>query len=741
MTKLLKYLKPFAWSILLCVVLVVAQAMCDLKLPDYMSDIVNIGIQQGGVEDAVPEAVRGQTMDHMALFLTQEQQQSVLDHYDVIQSADATAAQKERYPAVLSEPVYVLHSGLTPEERQALSDLMTRPMAMAAGIAEAQSNPGSLQLPEGMALPEGADLYTVLAALPQQARDDMMNQALSQMEALGDSMLQQGAVQGVRAEYTALGMNERAVQNHYIWMTGIKMLLIALATAGSAVAVGFLSSRIGAGLARRLRAKVFRKVESFSNTEFDQFSTASLITRTTNDITQVQMLTTMMLRMVIYAPVMGVGGIIYALSKSVSMSWIIALAVLVLLGLMLLIFLVVMPKFKIVQQLIDRLNLVTRENLSGLMVSRAYNTQEFEEQRFDKANQDLTHVNLFVNRVMTAMMPVMMLIMNAVSLLIIWVGAHQIAQASMQVGDMMAYMQYAMQIVMSFLFICMMFIMIPRASVSAGRVAEVLGTHNVVRDPEHPQSFDRRDRQGYVEFQDVSFRFPGAEEDALSHISFTAKPGETTAIIGATGSGKSALVNLIPRFYDATQGSIRVNGRDVREVAQHELREQIGYVPQKGVLFSGTIASNLKFGDEQAAEDAVRQAAEVAQATDFILQKDDGFDAAISQGGTNVSGGQKQRLSIARALVKQPPIYIFDDSFSALDFKTDAALRRALKQTTGDSTQIIVAQRVGTIRHAEQILVLDEGKLVGMGTHETLMQSCEAYREIAYSQLREEELA
>ena len=739
MTKLAKYLKPFVWSILLCVALVVAQALCDLKLPDYMSDIVNVGIQQGGVADAVPEAMRQDTAQRLSLFLSEAEASEALSHYDLVQPEQASEAQRARYPALSEQPVYVLRGDLTGEARQALAQTLARPLALVAGVSDMQANPDSL--PEGMTLPEGVDLFSALAALPEAQRQALLGDAVAQLEALGDSMLEQSAVQAVRAEYAALGMDTAGLQTRYILMTGLRMLLIALAVAASAVGVGFLSSRVGAGLARDLRARIFRKVESLSNAEFDHFSPASLITRTTNDITQVQMLVTMMLRMVIYAPVMGVGGVLYALSKSVSMSWTIALAVIVLLGLMLLIYTVVMPKFKIVQKLIDRLNLVTRENLSGIMVSRAYNTQDFEEARFDAANQDLTRVNLFVNRVMSAMMPVMMLIMNGVSLLIIWVGAHQIAEAAMQVGDMMAYIQYAMQIVMSFLFICMMFIMIPRASVSAARVAEVLNTQNEVRDPERPQPFEAGDMAGVVEFRDVSFRFPGAEEDALSHITFTAQPGQTTAIIGATGSGKSALVNLIPRFYDVTGGEIRVSGRNVKDVAQHDLREQIGYVPQRGVLFSGTIASNLRYGDESAADEAVRQAAEVAQATDFIQQKEEGFDAPIAQGGGNVSGGQKQRLSIARALVKKPPIYIFDDSFSALDFKTDAALRRALKRYTGGATQILVAQRVGTIRHAEQILVLDEGRLVGKGTHEELMASCEAYRQIAYSQLREEELA
>jgi ATP-binding cassette subfamily B protein len=568
-----------------------------------------------------------------------------------------------------------------------------------------------------------------------------MTQSIDQkFSAMGENAITQSAAGAVKAEYTALGIDSSSVQTNYILKTGLQMLLLSLLSGVCTVAVGYLSSRTAAGVARNLRQNVFRKVESFSNTEFDRFSTASLITRTTNDITQIQMVVIMMVRMVIYAPIMGVGGVIMAVSESSSMWWIIAVAVIVLIGMVITIFSISLPKFRAIQKLIDRLNLVSRENLAGMMVIRAFNMQPFEENRFDKANRDLTSTNLFVNRVMVIMMPGMMLIMNGLSLLIIWFGAQQIAQSAMQVGDMMAFMQYAMQIVFSFLMLSMMFIILPRASVSADRIADVLEVEPVIRDPQAPQPFNAA-LKGRIEFQDVCFRYPGAEEDVLHDISFTARPGQTTAFIGATGSGKSTLVNLIPRFYDVTGGSICVDGVDIRQVRQHDLREEIGYVPQKSTLFSGTIESNLRYANENAGPDTLTAAAGIAQANEFIDAKPEGMTAEISQGGMNVSGGQKQRLSIARALVKQAPVYIFDDSFSALDFRTDAALRRALKDKTASSTLLIVTQRVSTIKNAEQIIVLDEGRIVGKGTHDELMESCETYREIALSQLSMEELA
>jgi ATP-binding cassette subfamily B protein len=556
-------------------------------------------------------------------------------------------------------------------------------------------------------------------------------------------MITQMAVGAVKAEYAALGMDTGRLQSNYIIRTGALMLLLSLLSGACTVAVSFLSARTAAGLARDLRRYIFTKVESFSSTEFDRFSTASLITRSTNDVTQIQMVVIMMIRMVFYAPIIGIGGVIRAMGKNPTMWWIIAMAVAVLLSLVLIVYSISVPKFKSIQGLIDRLNLVMRENLSGMMVIRAFNRQEFEQNRFDKANRDLTGTMLFVNRVMVVMMPVMMLVMNGLSLLIIWTGAHQVAQASMQVGDMMAFLQYTMQIVFAFLMLTMMFIFLPRASVSAGRIADVLETEPVIVDPTPTLALPRLQKTqtgegSTVEFRNVSFRYPGAEKDVLHDISFVARPGQTTAFIGSTGSGKSTIVSLIPRFYDVTEGSILVGGTDIRQVTQHDLRDKIGYVPQKGTLFSGTIESNLRYADENASDDALKEAADIAQATEFIAAAPEGFAAEIAQGGANVSGGQKQRLAIARALVKKPPIYIFDDSFSAVDFKTEAALRRALKEKTAASTLLMVTQRVSTIKNAEQIIVLDEGRIVGKGTHQELMDNCDIYREIALSQLGSE---
>jgi ATP-binding cassette subfamily B protein len=740
MFKLAKYLKPFIALIIIAIVLLFVQAISDLSLPDYMSNIVNKGIQQGGIESAVPKAVRQSTMDKLIIFMNEYDKAEVLNNYTLTDKTDSDYDKYLKiYPILAAEPIYTLND-IDRSENDKMNRLMGKAFLAVSGIekAKTEAKDGVIEF-NGTKLPANVDLFALIAKQPPEQRNQISNSMNEKFEALGDNMVTQAAVAPIKAEYIALGMNTDKLQSSYIMNAGILMLLIALLSAACTVMVGLLSARIAAGLSRNLRKSVFTKVESFSNTEFDKFSTASLITRTTNDITQIQMLVIIMIRMVIYAPIMGAGGVIKALNKSSSMTWIIALAVVVLLGLILTVFTVAMPKFKIIQKLIDRLNLVTRENLTGMMVIRAFNTQDFEERRFDSANKDLTNTNLFVNRVMVFMMPAMMLVMNGVTLLIVWVGAHQIAESAMQVGDMMAFMQYAMQILFSFLMLSMMFIMIPRAAVSAQRIAEVLETKPTIVDPKDPKQFDKV--EGVIEFRNVNFRYPEAEGDALNNVSFKALPNQTTAFIGSTGSGKTTLINLIPRFYDVTSGQVLIDGVNVKEVTQHDLRERIGYVPQKGSLFSGTIESNLKYADENATNEELNKAAEIAQAIEFIDEKPEGFAAEISQGGTNVSGGQKQRLSIARALVKKPKIYIFDDSFSALDFKTDSALRKALKAQTEKSTVLIVAQRISTIMNAEQIIVLEDGNVVGIGTHKELMENCETYQEIALSQLSKEELA
>jgi ABC-type multidrug transport system, ATPase and permease components len=741
MFKLVKFLKPYVVLIFIAIALLFSQAMCDLALPDYMSNIVNKGIQQGGIVDAVPNAVRQSQMDRLTLFMNGDSKADVLKDYTLIDknSADYSKYVKD-YPNLANEPVYVLNK-IDKAEKDRIEPVIGKAFIAVSGIEKMKADAKGGEITFGtMKVPANTDLFAVLAKLPESQRSAMMQGMDNKFASMGESMIVQAAAPSIKAEYSALGMNTSKIQMNYLLNIGLMMLLVSILSAICTVGVGYLAARTAAGVGTNLRRNVFSKVESFSNSEFDRFSTASLITRTTNDITQIQMLLVIMIRMVFYAPIMGVGGVIRAIGKSTSMSWIIALAVIVLLGLIVTLFSIAMPKFKIVQKLVDKLNLVTRENLSGIMVIRAFNTQRFEENRFDKANQDLTGTNLFVNRVMVCMMPVMNIIMSGVTLLIIWIGAHNIENSSMQVGDMIAFMQYAMQIIMSFLMLSAMFIMIPRASVSAERIDEVLKVDPEIVDPKDAKSFDGNEK-GVVEFKNVSFRYPGAEEDALKNIDFKALPGKTTAIIGSTGSGKTTLINLIPRFYDVTGGQVLVDGVDIRDVSQHDLRDKIGYVPQKGSLFSGTIESNLRYADENAEEEVIKKSAEIAQAMEFIDEKPEGFESEISQGGTNVSGGQKQRLSIARALVKRPEIYIFDDSFSALDFKTDARLRRALKEQTESSTVIIVAQRISTIMNAEQIIVLDDGKIAGIGTHRELMENCEAYREIALSQLSKEELA
>lgn len=715
MRKIASYLRRFFLPVLGIVALLVIQAVCDLSLPDYTSKIVNVGIQQGGIENPAPEQIRQSEMEKLLLLVPEESRDAVLEKYTLNTEKDPAVYEQKR---------------LSGKEQEDLNGILEKPIFLVYMLESGQVEgmPGEItpEILQGMEA-QGISLDQVM---------DELDQKLGEMEG---SILTQSDILYVQQEYEALGVDVGAIQIQYIVIAGLKMLGLALAAMLATVIVTLLASRTAAGVAKNLRNDVFQKVVSFSNQEFEKFSTASLITRSTNDIQQIQMLLVLLLRIVFYAPIVAVGGCIMALQKNSSMFWVIGVAMVAVLSLVVVLFSITMPRFKLMQKLVDKLNLVSREILSGLWVIRAFGTQKYEEKRFDGVNRDLTKTNLFVNRVMTCMMPAMMLTMNAVTVLIVWVGADKINAGGMQVGDLMAFIQYTMQIVMSFLMISMMSIMLPRATVSANRIQEVLETEVEIADPARPEDFVPS-KTGEVEFQDVSFRYPGADEDVLENITFTAKKGETTAFIGSTGSGKSTLVNLIPRFYDATKGRILVNGRDVREVTQHELRARIGYVPQKGVLFSGTIESNLKYGGDSISDRDMEQAAQIAQATEFIGAKPDGYQSEISQGGGNVSGGQKQRLSIARAIAKHPEIYIFDDSFSALDYKTDVALRKELKEKTAGATVLIVAQRISTILHAEQIIVLDEGKIVGKGTHEELLQSCEVYQQIALSQLSKEEL-
>ncbi|HEX2985214.1 MAG TPA: ABC transporter ATP-binding protein [Caproiciproducens sp.] len=747
MTKLARYLKPFALMILAAFVLLFGQAMAELNLPNYMSGIVNVGIQQSGIESTSPQAISAKGYAFIKTFMS-EQERTEVDKYYRLVKASSTGKEHDdyvsSYPLLKTEDIYV-RSDVDTGTADRLGNIFgesawtfintVKALEKQTGKTMAASSSGQTDM-TNVDFSKVYKLQPILQRLPS----SVIETARSDAQKNSSSLFPQSGTALTKSFYRELGLDLGQIQNRYIFQKGLLMLLIALGGGIATVLVGFFSARISAGVARDLRRDIFARVESFSNREFDQFSTASLITRTTNDITQIQMMLMMGVRFLCYAPIIGIGGIIMALGKSHSMGWIIALACAVLFALVLFVFIIAMPKFKIVQKLVDRLNLVARENLNGLMVIRAFGTQNFEGKRFDKANRDLTQNMLFVSRVMAFMMPIMMLVMNGVSILIVWVGAHQIADSSLQVGDMMAFIQYSMQIIMSFLMIAFMFILIPRASVSGTRIAEVLGTRPSIVDPEKPENF-HSDKTGYVEFKDVSFQYSGADEDVLENISFTAKPGETTAFIGSTGSGKSTLINLIPRFYDATQGEVLVNGVNVKNVTQNALRSQIGYVPQKGILFSGTIASNLSYGDPNATQADLEVAASIAQAMEFIKEEPEKFDTEIAQAGSNVSGGQKQRLSIARALVKKPQIYIFDDSFSALDFKTDAALRHALKEQVQGKTVLIVAQRVSTIMDADQIIVLDEGKIVGKGTHRELLKSCPTYSEIASSQLSKEELA
>lgn len=746
MMRLFRYLKPYSLLVILSIVLLFIQANADLALPDYMSKIVNNGIQQGGIENAIPIAIRKNKMDRLVKFLGSENKQLILSKYTLVtEETFIDSSFFTQYSVSFSEPIYVRNE-IRQTDIDLINPIIGKALLIVSSIEQISIDPTKAAA-QGQAMgldfskiPPGMDVFSVLELLPASQLDTVKNALNENFVQLGDSLIIQMAVGVVKNEYIAIGMDTDKLQMNYIFSTGLKMLLVSLLSITCTIMVAFFSAHVASGMARDIRKDLFTKVESFSNAEFDTFSTASLITRSTNDVTQIQMVVMMMIRMVFYAPIIGVGGIIRALSKSTSMWWIIALAVIILLGLILSVFVIALPKFKSIQNLIDRLNLVMRENLSGMMVIRAFNMETFEENRFDKANENLTGISLFINRIMVIMMPVMMFVMNGVSLLIIWVGAHQVAESNMQVGDMMAFLQYAMQILFAFLMVSIMFIILPRASVSADRIADVIESKTTITDPEKPMQFGEPFK-GTIEFRNVCFRYPNALEDVLKNINFTAKPGETTAFIGSTGSGKSTIVNLIPRFYDVTSGSILMDDIDIRDLTQHELREKIGYIPQKGTLFSGTIESNLRYADENASEEVIKEVLEISQASEFTLSGEDGISAEIAQGGSNVSGGQKQRLSIARALVKNAPIYIFDDSFSSLDFKTDAALRRALKSSISTSTVFIVSQRVSTIMNSDQIIVLDEGKVVGKGTHQELMESCEVYQDIALSQLSRKELS
>jgi ATP-binding cassette, subfamily B, multidrug efflux pump len=737
MLKLIKYLKPYSVWIALIFILLFGQAMADLSLPAFMSDIVNVGIQQHGIENAVPQVIRASEFSKIALFMTAPEKAQVLGDYTLLDRNALSAADYanyvKKYPDLANEPVY-LRNATDKAQLQELDAIFSKYIPVVATIEQA----GLAGF--GVQLPAGADPFVALSQLPADQFDAIRVKIDQNIGAIPPTMLKQYATTYLYEEYKTIGTKVGSIQTGYMLKIGSLMLLLTLAGTAASVVVGFVSARIAGGLGRDLRRRLFVRVESFSNTEFNKFSTASLITRSTNDITQIQMMMVMLFRLVFYAPILAIGGIIRVTGSDESMIWIIAAAVGVMLTMMLFMFIVAIPKFETLQRLTDKLNLVTREMLTGLMVIRAFNTQEHEEGKFDKANVDLTKTNLFVNRLLVFLMPVMMLVMNGVMLLIIWVGSHQIDAGTTQVGSMMAFMQYAMQIIMAFLMISVVFVMVPRASVSAKRVSEVLEIEPVIKDPEKPLQYNG-DAKGLVQFQDVSFRYPGAEDEVLQHITFAARPGETTAVIGSTGSGKSTLVDLIPRFYDVTSGRVLVDGLDVREVTQHNLREKIGYISQKAILFSGSIESNIKYGNENATAEEVAKYADIAQASEFITTSEKGFETEVSQGGTNLSGGQKQRLAIARALARQPEIYIFDDSLSALDFKTEAALRRSLKKETGGSTVLIVTQRVSTVMGAEQIVVLDKGSIAGVGTHKDLMANCAVYQEIASSQLTREELA
>ena len=735
MGKLFKFLKPYAAAVAAIICILVVQAYCDLSLPTYTSDIVNVGIQQGGIDEALPDTISKKDLNHLLLLVPSDRQK-------IVKNAYTESVEKYDYNGTVME----LKASVKEDKKKVdrLSEILGKPMLMAAGFDSGSEMTQKIEEQmrtqmSGIPNVDKMDIYDMLEFMGAEGRNALIGQMDQQMDSMQDSMIAQAAAGYIKDAYTHIGIDTDQIETTYILRTGAKMLALAFLGMAASILVGLLASCVGAGVGRRLRENVFRKVVGFSNAEFDKFSTASLITRSTNDIQQIQLLLVMILRMVLYAPIMAIGGIWKVFHTNVGMSWIIGLAVAVIIVIVGFLFLVVMPKFKLIQNQVDKLNLVSREILTGLSVIRAFGTQKHEEERFDDANKALTKTNLFVNRAMTFMMPLMMFVMNSIAVLIVWVGGHSINDGAMQVGDMMAFIQYTMQIIMAFLMICMISVMLPRAAVSAGRVDEVLTSETMIHDPGNPSHIPEEGK-GKVVFDHVSFRYPGAEEDVLHDISFTAEPGKTTAFIGSTGCGKSTLVNLIPRFYDVTDGKITIDGKDIRNVSQHELREKLGYVPQKAVLFSGDIASNILYGNPEGSEAEMTEAATIAQATEFIEQKKKKYKSTISQGGSNVSGGQKQRLSIARAIAKHPDVYIFDDSFSALDYKTDATLRAKLKEKTSESTVMIVAQRISTILHADQIIVLDDGQIVGKGTHKELLKNCEAYYQIASSQLSEKEL-
>ena len=755
MLKILKNLKESWTAVIAIIILLCIQAGADLKLPDFTSQIVNVGIQQSGIENVAPEVIRKSTLDNLQYFT--DDYETISENYEIIEKNEKNI---KEYPLLESEEIYKLKN-ISKSELENLNNIISKPLMtlsvmsneetankikekMQSTNAESSQEIDQSQMAQMQALStvlENGTLMDAIKVLPEEARESMLKEVKEQIDSMSDTILKQGAIAAVKNEYEAIGVSTTSISNKYIIKTGLQMLGVAMITMVSAISIMFLSSRVAARLGKTLREKVFRKVLSFSNQEFNEFSAASLITRSTNDIQQIQQLLSILFRVVVYAPIIAIGGLITVVSTSnLSMAWIIGLAVLAILIVVGTLFATTMPKFKKSQTLIDKLNLVSREILTGIPVIRAFNTQKREEDRFESANKDLMKNSVFVNSVMSMMMPIMMLIMNSIMILIIWVGGHNIDSGVMQVGDMMAFLQYTMQIVMSFLMISMISIMLPRASVSAKRINEVLEKEPAIKDkPELEQAkFDLK-KKGLVEFRNVSFRYPDAESEILSDISFTANPGETTAIIGSTGSGKSTVVNLIPRFYDVTGGEILIDGVNIKDVSQKDLRSKIGFVPQKGILFSGTIESNIKYGKD-ITDDEMKRVAEIAQASEFIEKKDEKYDSEIAQGGNNVSGGQKQRLSIARALAIDPEIFVFDDSFSALDLKTDRNLRDALKKQTSGKTIIMVAQRVSTIMNAEQIIVLEDGKIVGKGTHEELLKNCETYKQIALSQLSSEEL-